>query len=125
MTILYFINENDYYYKIMLAYEIPYNVLDTDESAKVQARENLYTALGEIVPETRYEKFSVKLTMYQLKDTFNFVITYEAFFRSTVGLPMEEYVEATELKNKAKTELEAFFNSMDCDYKQLNIKTLL
>ena len=63
--------------------------------------------------------------MYQLKDTFNFVITYEAFFRSTVGLPMEEYVEATELKNKAKTELEAFFNSMDCDYKQLNIKTLL
>ena len=118
-------NENDYYYKIMLAYEIPYNVLDTDESAKVQARENLYTALGEIVPETRYEKFSVKLTMYQLKDTFNFVITYEAFFRSTVGLPMEEYVEATKLKNKAKTELEAFFNSMDCDYKQLNIKTLL
>ena len=44
---------------------------------------------------------------------------------TTVGLPMEEWVEADEIKEKAKKELEDYFNSMDCDFKQLNIQTLL
>lgn len=38
---------------------------------------------------------------------------------------MQEYVGAEEIKEKAKKELENFFESVDCDYKQLNIKTLL
>lgn len=120
-------NDNDYYYRIVLAYEIPYNVLDNNNNTadKVQARENLYDTLGNMVPEDKYEKFSVKLALFQLKDTFNYIVTYEAFFRSTAGLPMEEWVEADEIKQKAKVEIETFFSAMDCDYKQINIKTLL
>lgn len=118
-------NENDYYYKIVLAYEVPFNVLDGNDLNKVQARENLYQTITELIPESRYEKFSIKLMLYQLKDTFNYVVMFEAFFRSTVGLPMEEYMEANNIKQAAKRELESYFNSLDCDYKQLNIKTLL
>lgn len=118
-------SDNDYYYRIVLAYEIPYNVLESNTPDKVQARENLYDTLGNMVPEDKYEKFSAKLVLFQLKDTFNYIVTYEAFFRSTVGLPMEEWVEADEIKQKAKTEIETFFSAMDCDYKQINIKTLL
>jgi hypothetical protein len=118
-------NDNNYYYRIVLAYEIPYNVLDSNTQDKVQARETLYDTLSNMVPEDKYEKFSVKLVLFQLDDTFNYIVTYEAFFRSTIGLPMEEWVEADEIKKKAKKELEAFFSSMDCDYKQINIKTLL
>lgn len=117
---------NDYYYyKIVLSYEIPINILDSQDQDKVQAREILYETLKNLVPEDKYEKFSVKLVLHQLKDTFNYLVTYEAFFRSTSGLPMQEYVGAEEIKEKAKKELENFFESVDCDYKQLNIKTLL
>jgi hypothetical protein len=63
--------------------------------------------------------------MYQRKDTFNYIITYEAFFRSENGLPMEEYTKADDIKKEAKKELETFFTSLDCDFKQLTIKTLL
>ena len=35
---------------------------------------------------------------------------------------MQEYVGAEEIKRKSKKELENFFESVDCDYKQLNIK---
>jgi hypothetical protein len=55
----------------------------------------------------------------------NYIVTFKAFFRSTDGLPMEEYCEARDLKDNAKKELENFFSSVDCDYKQLNIKSLL
>lgn len=118
-------NENDYYYEIILAYEIPYNVIDSTDPNIIQARENLYANLSGMVPETRYDKFSVKLSMYQRKDTFNYIVKYSAFFMSTVGLPMEEYVEAEKLKEKAKEELEMFFGSLDCEYKQLTLKVLL
>jgi hypothetical protein len=118
-------SENNYYYKIILAYEIPYNVLDSNDPDKARARENLYQSITNIIPDSRYEKFFVKLMLFQLKDTFNYVVMFNAFFRSTVGLPMEEYVEADQLKKSVKEELESFFSSLDCDYKQLNIKTLL
>lgn len=116
-------NEN-FYYKIVLSYEIPNNVLDSQDPNKIRAREILYNTLRDIVPEGEYEKFSVKLLLHQLKDTLNYVVTYEVFFR-TIGMPMEEYVRAEEVKEKAKQELENFFNSIDCDYKQLNIIPLL
>ena len=90
---------NDYYYKIVLSYEIPINILDSQDQDKVQAREILYETLKNLVPEDKYEKFSVKLVLHQLKDTFNYLVTYEAFFRSTSGLPMQEYVGA---KRKSK-----------------------
>lgn len=115
---------NDNYYKITLSYEIPYNVLDSQDSSVVTAREILYENLKDIIPE-KYEKFSIKLTLFQLKDTFNFVVVYDAFLRSSGDLPMEEYVSARELKDKIKNELEEFFTSVDCEYKQLSIKPIL
>lgn len=115
---------NDNYYNIKISYEIPYNVLDSQDPDIIRARDILYENLKNNIPE-KYERFSVKLVLYQLKDTYNFLVTYDAFFRSVEGLPMEEYVSARELKDLIKKELEEFFNSVDCEYKQINIKTLL
>ena len=115
---------SDNYYKIILSYEIPYNILDSTDPDIVKARDNLYESLKDFLPE-KYERFSVKLVLYQLKDTLNYLVTYEAFFRSTTGLPMGEYVDAKDLKDRINKEFEDFFNSVDCEYKQLNIKTLL
>ena len=115
---------NDNYYNIKISYEIPYNVLDSQDPDIIRARDILYENLKNNIPE-KYERFSVKLVLYQLKDTYNFLVTYDAFFRSIEGLPMEEYVSARELKDLIKKELEEFFNSVDCEYKQINIKTLL
>ena len=112
---------NNTYYNIILTYEIPYNVLDSQDPGVIQARDNLYERLANIIP-SKYELFSVKLVLYQLKDTYNFLVTYNAFFRSTDGLPMSEYVDARDLKNLIGCEIEEFFNSVDCEYKQLNIK---
>lgn len=116
---------NDNYYKIILSYEIPYNILDSNDPDIMKARDILYEKLKNIIPDDKYEKFSVKLVLYQLKDNYNYLVTYESFFRSTTGLPMEEYVEARDLKDAVRAELENFFNSVDCDFKQLNIKSLL
>lgn len=115
---------NDNYYKISLSYEIPYNILDSQDSNVISAREILYENLKNIIPE-KYEKLSVKLTLYQLKDTYNFLVSYDAYLRSIGDLPMEEYVGARDLKDKIKNELEEFFTSVDCEYKQLNIKPIL
>jgi len=115
---------NDNYYKITLSYEIPYNVLDSQDSNVVAAREILYESLKNIIPE-KYEKFSLKLTLFQLKDTYNFIVVYDALIRSNGDLPMEEYVSARDLKDKIKNELEEFFTSVDCEYKQLKIKPIL
>lgn len=117
------IEENNYY-NIMLSYEIPYNVLDSQDPNIILARDNLYDRLANIIP-SRYELFSVKLVLYQLKDTYNFLVTYSAFFRSTEGLPMSEYVDARDLKERISNEMEEFFNSVDCEFKQLNIKSLV
>jgi len=112
------------YYHIMLTYEIPYNVLDSQDPGVSQIRDNFYDRLSEIIPK-KYERFSLKLVLYQLKDTYNYLVTYSAFFRSTEGLPMSEYVSAKEIKEKIQDEFEEFFNSVDCEFKQLNIKSLV
>lgn len=116
---------NTNYYKIIVSYEVPYNILDSQDPNLVQAREIMYDSLKNSIESDKYEKFSIKLTLYQLKDTLNYLVTFEAFFRSTSGLPMEEYVEARAIKDKIRKELEDFFSSVDCDYRQLNIKTLV
>jgi len=119
-------DSNAYYYRIVLAYEVPFNVLDTEgDENKIIARDSLYKKLSELVDPEKYEKFSTKLIIYQLKDTYNYMITYEAFFRCTHGLPMEEYVEAEGIKKAAQKELESFFGAQDCECKQISIKTLL
>ena len=111
--------------KIAISYETPINVLDDQDPNKVQAREVLYENLRDIVPDDdKYEKFSVKLLLHQRKDTMNYVMTYEVFFRSS-GLPMREYVNAEKKKKKARKEIENFLDSIDCEYKQLNIQPLL
>ena len=114
----------DNYYKISLSYEIPYNVLDSEESDIIKARNILYETLKNSIPE-KYQKFWVKLVIHELRDTSNFIVTYDAFFKSSKGLPMQEYVEARDLKDNVKKELEEFFDSVDCEYRQLNIKTLV
>lgn len=116
---------NTNYYKITVSYEIPYNVLDSQDPNQVQAREILYSSLKNIIPGDYYEKFSVKLTLYQLRDSLNYLVTFDAFFRSITGLPMENYVKASDIKDKVCNELESFFNSLDCDFKQINIKPLV
>ena len=115
-------NESNYYQNIR-AYEIPFNVLDSEDEHAAQARNVLYEKLN-VIPD-RYERFYLKLNLHQLKDTLNYLVIYSAFFRSTSGLPMSEYVEARDLKDNIKKELEDFFDSTDCEYKQLNIKSLL
>lgn len=114
----------DNYYKISLSYEIPYNVLDSEDEDVIRARDILYETLKHSISE-KYEKFWVKLVIHELRDTLNFIVTYDAFFKSSKGLPMQEYVEARDLKDSVKKELEEFFDSVDCDYRQLNIKTLI
>lgn len=115
----------DNYFKIILSYEIPYNVLDSNDPEVKGARDIFYDKLKESIPQDRYEKFSLKLSLFQLKDKCNYLVTYEAFFRAKGRLPMEEYVDARDLKDSIQKEFEDFFASIDCDYQQLNIKTLL
>lgn len=115
---------DNYYFKITLSYEIPYNVLDSKEENVVKAREILYENLKDNIPE-KYERFSVKLVLYQLKDTYNFLVTYDSFFRCSGELPMAEWTEARDLKESIKNEFEEFFDSVDCEYRQLSIKTLV
>lgn len=118
--------KNDNYFKIVLSYEIPRNILDSQDPEVTQARDVFYEKLSDAIPKDRYEKFSLKLSLYQLKDTLNYIVSYEAFFRSIDGgKPMEEYVEARELKEGICKEFEDFFAAVDCDYKQITIKTLL
>jgi hypothetical protein len=38
---------------------------------------------------------------------------------------MEEYVGAREIKEDVQKELEEFFESVDCEYKRINIKTFV
>ena len=115
----------DNYFKIVLCYEISCNILDSQDPEIKAGRDIFYEKLKDSIPQDKYEKFSLKLSLYQLKETFNYVICYEAFFRSKEGLPMEEYVDARDLKDAIAKEFEDFFTSVDCEYKQLNIKTLL
>jgi len=114
----------DNYYKIVVSYEITSNVLESQDEEVKNLRDILYKNIRESIPE-RYEIFSIKLTIHELMDTHNYIITYDAFFRSLDGLPMEEYVAARDIKDKIKSELEQFFDSTDCDYRFINIKTLL
>lgn len=113
-----------YYYEIHVSYEIPYNVLESTEPAIQKAREELYARLTNTIPE-RYERFSVKLVMYQLKDTLNYLVTFTTFFRSCEGLPMAEYVSARDIKEDIEEELENFFDLVDCEFRKVNIKTFI
>jgi len=115
---------NDHFFKITLSYEIPYNILDSKDPDVIKARDILYTSLKDNIPD-KYEKFSIKLVLYQLKDTYNYLVTYDAFFRCRSEKVMSEYVEARDLKDSIRKDIEEFFNTVDCEYKQLNIKTLL
>lgn len=115
----------DNYFKIVLCYEISSNILDSQDPEIKAARDIFYNKLSESIPDDKYEKFSLKLSLFQLKDNFNYIINYEAFFKGKEGLPMEAYVEAKDLKEQIEKEFDDFFASVDCEYKQLNIKTLL
>ena len=117
-------NNSNYYFEISLLYEIPNNILESTDPNLLEAKEAFFEKIENIIPKESYEIFKLKLAIYQLRDT-NYIVEYSALFRSTVGLPMEEYVRAKDLKEKVKAELELFFSSVDCDYRQIAIKTLL
>lgn len=113
------------YFEILLSYEIPYNILEDNLDPSItKARDILYETLKDSIP-SKYDRFSVKLVIYQLKDTYNYLVSYSAFIRCDGELPMSEYVAARDIKDKIKNELEEFFNSVDCEYKQINIKSLV
>ena len=115
-------SKDNYYYKIVLSYETPINVLDDQDPNKVQAREVLYENLRDIVPDDdKYEKFSVKLLLHQLKDTMNYVMTYEVFFRSS-GLPMREYVNAESFKEKARKEINEEMASVGLNLSEIKVQ---
>ena len=71
---------NENYYKIMLSYEIPYNVLDSQDPDIIKAKNTLYEHLRDNIPP-KYDRFSVKLVLHQVKETYNYLLTYDAFFR--------------------------------------------
>lgn len=117
-------NNNNYYYQIHVVYEVPYNVFDDSNGSDVlKARDEIYGKLLNAIPE-KYEKFSAKLTLHQLRDNYNYIVCYEALFRSTEGLPMEEYVSSRGVKETVEKYLEEFFKAIDCDYRKLNVKTI-
>lgn len=116
---------SDNYYKIAVSYEIPYNVIESIDDSVINAKNILFENLKTIIPEDKYDRLSAKLALHQLKDTCNYILSYDAFIRSTGDLPMEEYVAARDIKDRIKEEIEEFFNTIDCEYRQINIKTLL
>ena len=72
--------DNDvYYYRIHVSYEIPYNVLDSEDEDITRARDILYDRLSKSIPE-KYERFSVihlslsVQRVYQWKNTWRLKI---------------------------------------------------
>jgi hypothetical protein len=113
-----------YYYSICVSYEIPYNIIDSDEPGVKEARQELFDHLTSSIPSEKYEKFSVKVVLHQLEDTLNYLVTFTAFFRTCEGLPMEEYVGAREIKESIETEIEDFLERIDCEYRKVIIKPI-
>lgn len=113
-----------FYYKIALSYEVQTNIIDSEEPNIVKAKEMLYENIKNSMPD-KYDKFYMRLTTYQMRDSLNYVIHLDSFFSSTGSLPMTEYVDARDIKDEIKQEMEEFFSSIDCEYKQLNIITLI
>lgn len=99
-------------------------MVDSEEPDIANAREELFKRVTELIP-SKYERFSVKVVIYQLQDTLNYLVTFSAFFRSCEGLPMEEYVSAREIKENVESELEDFFERIDCEFRKVNIKTFI
>lgn len=114
-----------FFYRIDLAFEITSNPLDDHRPDRVMTRERLYESLSKSIDPEIYEVYSVRLSLHQMLSNFNYLLCFEAFFKSEIGLPMSEYIKASELKEKIKAEMEAFFASQDLDYKQICIKPLL
>lgn len=114
--------QNTYYYRIDVSYELPYNVFETTDPDIIKARDEIYDKLLNSLP-SKYEKFSVKLTLHMLQDNFNYLACFSALFRTCDGLPMEEYVNARDIKLNIEKDLEEFFKAVDCDFRKINIKT--
>lgn len=112
---------NDTYYDIHIAYEVPTNVMESDDlmiqSSRTLLTENLRTLIS-----SRFEILSRKLTLHQNKDNFNYIIDYQLYLRSNEGFPVEGYVDARDLCDEIKDQFEDFFEAVDVDYRFLNIK---
>lgn len=115
----------DNYYEIALAYELSVNVLEKISDERREMQVQLMNKIRDAFPKEGYNIFNTKFTMYQLPDSLNYIISFSAFFRSQGNLPMEDYVNARDVKDNIKSEIEDYFISVDCDFKQLNIKPLL
>jgi hypothetical protein len=118
-------NSNDTYYIIYLSYEIFSDVLNCPDEDISNARNILYDRLSTSIPRDKYDIFNSSIVTYQLPDNYNYLVTYSSYIRSVEGLPMEEYVAARDIRDTVKRELEDFFESINCEYKSLNIKALV
>ncbi len=115
---------DNFYFKIAIAYEVQQDILDSEEPSIVKAKEILYKNLKELITE-KYDKFYIKLSTFQQKNSLNYIIELDSFFTTESTLPMSEYSEAKDISDNMKQEMNEFFNSIDCDYKQINILKIL
>lgn len=115
---------DNYYFKIAVAYEVQQNILESTEPSIEKARDILYKNLKSLITD-KYEKFYIKLSTFQQKNSLDYIIELSCFFTTESQLPMTEYSEAKEITDNMKQEMGEFFNSIDCEYKQINIITLI
>lgn len=113
------------YYSIFLAFEVSKDVLNDTDIDVVTSRNLLYSKLNELIPSSEYETFSSSVVVYQIEDSYNYLITYSSFIRSNNRLPMDGYINTRSIKDEIKNEFIEFFNSINLEYKLVNIKSLV
>lgn len=113
------------YYSIFLAFEVSKDVLNDTDIDVVTSRNLLYSKINELIPSSEYETFSSSVVVYQIEDSYNYLITYSSFIRSNNRLPMDGYINTRSIKDEIKNEFIEFFNSINLEYKLVNIKSLV
>lgn len=114
----------DNYYKIVLSYEVPFNLMESSREDVRSARDILYGRIVSIIPD-RYIRLNIRLSNIALPGSTDWLITLELFLKSLDGLPMEEYVNARTVKEDFEKEMDRFFGTIDCDYRQIKVKPLV
>lgn len=113
------------YYFISLSFSVIKDVLNDLNPEAAAARRIMYDELDECYNSLdNYRLFSKYLAIHQNDDNYNYVIEYSVFLRVNDLLPMENYVATRDIKDKIKKIFTDFFESINVDYEQINIKSL-
>lgn len=116
---------NNNYYVIQLSFETTTDVLNDNDESISSSRKILFDRINNLIDrEEKYDVFSRTVINYELPDTYNQMISFYAYFRSIGGLPMEEYISARDIRDKIKNEFINFLESVGCEYRIINIKTI-